>query len=317
VTTKSNPKLPRPGGPLYLTDGGIETWLICHDGLELPEFAAFVLLRSPEGSAALRAYFERHVKIAVDRGTGFVFESPTWRASPDWGDMLGYGREDLAAANREAIAMLRALQQAHETETSPMVVSGCIGPRGDGYVVGEAMTADEAQDYHAYQVEALSDADLVTGITMTNVPEAIGLARAAEAGGMPAAISFTVETDACLPDGTPIGEAIMAVDTATGASPLYYMINCAHPTHFAAALEAGGDWVKRIGGLRANASKLSHEELDAAEELDEGDPVELGADHAALHRMLPHIAVLGGCCGTDHRHVEAICAAVQAEALAV
>lgn len=304
--------LPRPFGPLWLTDGGLETWLFCHEGFEAPHFAAFDLLRTAEGTAAIRAYFERHIAIAVAHRTGFVLESPTWRASPDWGDRMGYSRDALATVNREAVAMLRALQRQYETPDSPMAVSGCIGPRGDGYVVGEAMTAEEAQAYHAFQVAAFAEADLVTAITMTNVPEAIGIVRAVREASKPVVISFTVETDGRLPSGEPLGEAISAVDAATGSAAEFFMINCAHPTHFAATLAEGGDWTARIGGLRANASKLSHAELDAMEELDEGDPDELGRENAALRRAMPQIAVLGGCCGTDHRHIEAICRAATA-----
>ncbi len=189
-----------------------------------------------------------------------------------------------------------------------MVLSGCIGPRGDGYNPDTAMSAAEAEDYHAEQIATFRDteADMVSAITMTNVEEAIGIARAAAAAGMPSVISFTLETDGKLPTGQSLKDAILEVDRATGAAPAYFMINCAHPTHFAGALEAGEPWVKRIRGLRANASKMSHAELDASTQLDDGDPAVLGHEHADLVKQFPHITVLGGCCGTDHRHVAAI-----------
>jgi S-methylmethionine-dependent homocysteine/selenocysteine methylase len=308
---KYRSNLPLLSGKLFLTDGGLETTLIFHDGIELPHFAAFDLLKTLEGVQTLRRYYARHAAIAEANGLGFILESPTWRASADWGEKLGYSAADLAAINRRAIALMVDLREGCESPGSPMVISGCVGPRGDGYDPGRTMSADEAEAYHTAQIGtfATSEADLVTAITMTNAEEAIGIARAAARARMPVAISFTLETDGRLPTGQNLNEAIATVDTATGAAPLYYMINCAHPTHFAHVLASGEPWLERVHGLRANASKRSHAELDAAPEIDAGDPIELGAEYRALLRRLPRINVLGGCCGTDHRHVQAICAA--------
>ncbi|MBX6741227.1 MAG: homocysteine S-methyltransferase family protein [Acetobacteraceae bacterium] len=307
--------LPQLDGGLFLTDGGIETTLIFHEGLDLPFFAAFDLLKDAEGTEALRRYYARHAAIARENGTGFILESPTWRANPDWAAKLGYSPAALDAANRKAIDLMSELRAAHETERTPMVVSGCIGPRGDGYDPGAVMRPEEAEAYHTRQVGVFAEAgvDLVTAITMTSTSEAIGVVRAAQAAGVPAVISFTVETDGRLPTGESLRQAIEAVDQETGEGPAYYMINCAHPTHFAAVLD-GGAWMERLRGIRANASKRSHAELDEAEDLDAGDPVELSADYVALRRRFPWINVLGGCCGTDHRHVERICAACKAAA---
>ena len=304
-------RLPQLDGGLFLTDGGIETDLIFNDGMELPHFAAFDLLKTEEGTAALRAYYARYATIARANGIGFILESPTWRASADWGRKLGYSQAALAQANAKAIQLMAELRREYRSETTPMVISGCVGPRGDGYDPGAVMSADEAQDYHAEQIGvfAKSDADMVTAITMTNANEAIGLARAAHAAGMPVAISFTLETDGRLPTGQGLKEAIEEVDAATGNAPAYYMINCAHPTHFDATLTPGAAWVQRIRGLRANASRRSHAELNEAPDLDEGNPAELGAEYHAILRRHPQINVLGGCCGTDRRHVEAICGA--------
>lgn len=293
---------------LFLTDGGLETTLIFHDGVDLPFSAAFVLLQHDEGVERLRAYFERYIAIARRAGTGFVLEAPTWRANPDWGARLGLAPARLDGLNRAAIELMHELRAAHATKLTPMVVSGCVGPRGDGYRPEELMTADEAQYYHARQIGSFADAgaDMIAAITMTNIDEAIGIARAAEVARLPVAISFTLETDATLPTGEPLGAAIAAVDAATASAPAYYMVNCAHPSHFAEALATDAPWVRRIGGLRANASRLSHAELDNSPELDTGNPAELAIEHRELLARLPHLAVLGGCCGTDHRHVEAI-----------
>ncbi len=306
--SKYRDRLPQLGQEVFLTDGGIETTLIFHDGQDLPHFAAFHLLEDARGTEALKAYYRRHALVARLRGIGFILESATWRASPDWGRKLGYAPEALDLANRRAVRLLHELQAELETARSPMPISGCVGPRGDGYDPGSPMNAEEAQAYHARQIGVLADSgvDLVTAITMTNVAEAVGVVRAARARGLPVVISFTVETDGRLPTGERLGEAVRAVDAATEDGPAYYMINCAHPDHFADELAGGEAWLARIRGLRANASRCSHAELDDATELDAGDPVELARLYGDLCRRFPHITVLGGCCGTDHRHIEQI-----------
>jgi len=298
---------PQLGDRPFLADGGMETTLVFHEGLELPYFAAFVLLDDPAGREAMERYFRSYVAIARELGTGIVLESATWRASRDWGARLGWEPERLADANRRAIGQLARLRDELDTPRTPIVVSGCVGPRGDGYDPGMLMTAREAQDYHREQIAILAgtEADLVTAMTFTNAPEAVGFVHAAREAGMPCVVSLTVETDGALPTSQSLREAVEEIDRETARAPLYYMVNCAHPTHFDGAL-AGGSWAQRVRGVRANASRASHAELDAAEALDDGDPQELGAQYAELRGRLPWLAVLGGCCGTDQRHVEAI-----------
>jgi S-methylmethionine-dependent homocysteine/selenocysteine methylase len=301
-------RLPQLDGDLFLTDGGIETVLIFHEGLDLPEFAAFDLLKDDAGTERLRAYYRPYLSLARERELGFVLESPTWRANPRWARAIGYDISRLDGFNRSAIKLLEQLRDEHKVTEAPIVISGCVGPHDDGYQPVSRLTADEAEAYHSTQIATFAQtaADLVTAITMTYVDEAIGVSRAAAAVGIPAVISFTVETDGCLPSGQPLREAIEQVDAATGGSPSYYMINCAHPAHFDAVLEESGAWRERIRGIRANASTRSHAELDEAPELDEGDPDDLGARYASLRALLPNLTVLGGCCGTDHRHIEKI-----------
>lgn len=300
--------LPQGDGTLFLTDGGIETSLIFQDGLDLPLFAAFPLLRDVRGRQFLVRYYERYIDIARANRMGFILESPTWRASTDWGAKLGYSTADIAEVNAQSIGLMHDLREAYETPASPMVVSGCIGPRGDGYVPGEVMSEGVAEAYHALQVDAFAEAgaDMVTAITMTNTSEAIGIVRAALQAGMPVVLSFTVETDGRLPTGQTLAEAITLVDEATASSPAYYMINCAHPTHFQDVMGSAQAWTRRIRGLRANASRRSHQELNDAPDLDAGDPIELGDQYRDLMQTHPQMNVLGGCCGTDHRHVERI-----------
>lgn len=300
--------LPQTEGGLFLTDGGIETTLIFHEGMELPDFAAFHLLSNSGGEAVLRKYFRTYAELANRFRSGLILESATWRSSPDWGVRLGYTSRTLAYANHRAIQLLQEVREEYETEQTPVVISGCIGPRGDGYVPGNIMSIQEAETYHWEQVETFagSTADMITAITMNYVEEAIGIAGAAEKAGMPVAISFTVETDGNLPTGQTLKSAIEQVDEATSGYPAYYMINCAHPTHFEHVVAEGGQWLERVRGLRANASRRSHAELNEAPDLDIGNPTELGKQYARLKRRLPQLNVMGGCCGTDHRHLEQI-----------
>jgi homocysteine S-methyltransferase len=296
-----------------LTDGGLETTLVFHEGIDLPHFAAFPLVDTAEGRRALARYYGKYLRLAAERGLGFVLDTPTWRANPDWAPLLGYDLTGLARVNQDSVAFVAELRDEWGARASPILLDGVIGPRGDGYKDG-TMDPAAAEDYHGLQAEAFAGAgvDLVSAITMTTVGEAVGIARAAKTRGLPHVISFTVETDGRLVGGTTLREAIERTDEATGGSPAWYMVNCAHPLHFADAIGRGEAWATRIGGLRANASTLSHAQLDEATELDDGDPEDLGARYAVLRRALPSIRVLGGCCGTDHRHVEAIAVACKA-----
>ncbi|MAS04761.1 MAG: homocysteine S-methyltransferase [Ahrensia sp.] len=311
TTATYRANLPQMNGRTLLTDGGIETTLIFHEGFDLPLFASYVLLDDgARGRKALRDYYARYIDIARDTRSGFVLESPTWRCSRDWGARLGHDADRIAAFNRDAIALMEELRRDAGID-EPIVISGNIGPRGDGYAPETHMTAEVSEAYHRHQVETFAGtgADMIGAVTMTHTGEAIGIVRAARAAGIPVAISFTVETDGRLPSGQPLGEAISETDAATGNAPAYYMINCAHPDHFKHVLaDDGSGWTSRIRGIRANASRMSHAELDQSEALDDGNPDELGVDYANLSAALPNLRVFGGCCGTDHRHVRAIAA---------
>jgi homocysteine S-methyltransferase len=317
VTATYRRALPQSDGRLFLTDGGIETSMIALEGFELREFAVFPLLRTEEGDAALRRYFGSYVEIARRSGCGLVLETATWRASAGWGEKLGVSPADLQDVNLRAVKMLEEIREgaeramtAAEKERTQVVISGCLGPLpvDDG---APARSAHAAEASHRAQIEtfAASAADMVGALTIDDAEEAIGIVRAAEKAAMPVAISFTVETDGRLATGQPLRAAIEQVDDATSGYPAYYMLNCAHPSHFDAVLAEGGAWLGRIRGLRANASRLSHAELDALPAPDPGDPQELGREYARLKRRLPQLNVFGGCCGTDRRHLEHIAAA--------
>jgi S-methylmethionine-dependent homocysteine/selenocysteine methylase len=296
---------------LWLTDAGAETALIFHQGVDLPGFATFPLLESELGRAALREYIEPFFSLAREHDAGFVLGTATWRANPDWGAELGYDEAALAGVNRRAVEFAEELRAGTPAWDRPVLIEGVLGPRGDAYAPASLMTAAEAERYHSAQLRTLGDSatDLVCALTLTYADEAIGMVRASRAAGLPIAVSFTVETDGRLPSGQTLRAAIEQVDAETDGAPLHYMINCAHPTHFAGALAEEGAWRERLRGLRANASTRSHAELDGADELDDGDPADLGRRCAALRGLLPNMAVLGGCCGTDIRHVTSICEA--------
>lgn len=303
-----------PGDALFLTDGGLETTLVFHHGMELPHFASFPLLATEAGRRQLDDYFARYAELARKHGAGLVVETPTWRASREWGEALGHDAAALAELNAEAVRQLERVRERFETAETPIVISGNLGPRGDGYDPATLQSADAAQEYHAAQIEtfAASQADLVSALTITHVEEAIGIARAARAAKMPVVICFTLETDGHLPTGQALGEAIEVCDRETAGYVAYYGINCAHPSHFEAVLRQAGraTWLERLRMVRANASRKSHAELDEATELDEGNPPEFGEECSALRRWAHKLNVLGGCCGTDHRHVEAIAEAI-------
>lgn len=301
MSTTATPGL-RPATQPTVTDGGLETDLVFHHGVALPGFAAFPLLEQERGRALLRDYYRGYAEVAVRAGAGLLLETPTWRANPDWGARLGFDAPALARANRAAVAFLSDLGGGYADQLPAVTVAGMVGPRGDGYRADD-LDAGEAAAYHRPQVEAFAEAgaDLVTALTLTTAGEAVGVVRAARAAGLPVAVSFTLETDGRLPDGSLLADAVERVDADGG--PDFFLLNCAHPQHVLRALDEPGGWQARVRGLRCNASTASHAELDAAEQLDEGDLDVFADGHATLRSRLPWLTVLGGCCGTDVRHV--------------
>lgn len=296
--------------PQFITDGGIETHLIYNIGIPLQHFAAFPLNDSVEGRDVIRDYYRDYLPVVRAAKRKFLFATDTWRASPDWAERLGYEVALLRQNNIASVAICAEIAAEFATAGIESEIAGTIGPRREAWQYDGDMTVDEGVDYHSPQIEAFAEtrAFQLHACTLTNTPEAIAIVRAAKRAGLSAVISFTVETDGALPGGKPLGRAITEVDEATAGYPAYYMINCAHPTHFTPALSSGAAWVERIGGLRANASSKSHAELDASPDIDIGDIDNLADEHMALLSGLPNLQVIGGCCGTDHRHIAAICA---------
>lgn len=307
MTTHRPPNPFPPPGTLVVTDAGLETWLLFDRGIDLPAFAAYPLAATDEGRAALEEYYEHYVAIAESAGAAIELDAPTWRANPDWAATLGHDRSklaDLLVASVDVVDRVRGRWRSDQV----FLIGGVVGPRGDGYRIDVAMGADEAGDYHSFQIGVMAGTpvDVVTAMTICYADEAIGITRAAQQHGLPVVVSFTVETDGRLPSGTSLAEAIAVTDDETDGYPTHYMVNCAHPTHFAGVLDGAAPWAARIGGVRANASTSSHAELDEAVELDRGDPDDLAARYVELRSVLPSLHVVGGCCGTDHHHVGAI-----------
>jgi homocysteine S-methyltransferase len=307
--------------PRWVTDAGLETDLIFHHGVDLPGFAAYPLLETAEGRALLSSYYAGFAQVASRAGAGLLLETPTWRASADWVVSLGGSRSDVRRINLESVLFLAGLAESLISNgVAPggaagfdgsgrgpdLRVCGVLGPRGDGYVAGDPTSADEFGDYHWLQIAALAQggAARVTAYTLTTVAEAVGVVQAARAQGVEVAVSFTVETDGRLPDGTPLGEAIASLRLQ--AVPDDLLVNCAHPSHISAALTLDDGWAEHVTGLRVNASRQSHAELDDAAELDEGDLADLVSSHRELAARLPELDIVGGCCGTDVRHVAAL-----------
>ncbi len=294
---------------IYLSDGGLETTLIFHQGIQLNHFASFELLKSESGKDALREYYIPYLDLALNRELHFIMESPTWRANSDWARLLGYDENELKEINREAIRLICDLVHEHVIPSERVLISGNMGPRGDGYKAENCMTAEEAMQYHLPQIECFDEesVDLITAMTLTYSDEAIGIVRAAQMHKLPVVISFTVETNGLLPNMESLKEAIQKTDAATETYVSHFMINCAHPDHFKHMLSQGEEWIRRIKGIRANASTLSHAELDGSETLDSGDKDLLADGYKKLQAILPELQVIGGCCGTDHSHMEALC----------
>ena len=294
------------GSELWLTDGGFETCMLFLEGFDLPQFASFPLLDTDAGQEAVLRYNTSFLDEAAAQGAGYVLDTITWRASAGWGKILGLDAEEIDRVNRNAVAQVKGLRTDRVENGQRILINGVIGPHGDAYAPDQVLTAQAAQDYHERQVGVLaaSGVDMISAMTISSSSEAIGIARAARAVGVPVALSFTVETDGRLISGMTLEDAVKRTDDATDGVPAWYGINCAHPDHFRHILT--GDWVGRIGSVRANASRLSHAELDEAAELDAGNPAELARDYHHLLHVLPGLRVVGGCCGTDLRHVAAI-----------
>ena len=294
-------------------DPGLEIDFIFNHSIDIREFAVLTLLPDPKRREALVKYYREFLSLAGATGAGFILGDLTWKAHMHWAKDQGASEADLRQANHDAIAFVSELRDEFSRNAKPIVLNTAIGPRGDAYAPEESVAAGEAERYHSKQLGWLAetDLDMVTGLTFTQSDEAIGCVRAARSAGLPSVTSFTVETDGKLPTGQPLGEAIQAVDDTTDGAAAYFMVNFAHPDHFAHVLD-DETWTRRIRGLRCNASRMSHAELYNSEVLDDGDPVELCKQNRAIKNRMPWLNIFGGCCGSNFRHVKEIAKAMAA-----
>ena len=298
---------PQQEGRFYLSEGGTETELMYKYGFELPHFATFPLLENPDAVSRMREMFRSYLEVAAKYKICALMGGLDYRASPDWGELLGYSPGGLAEANIQSIEFLREIADEYASEIPVILIQGLIGPRGDAYERNETITENEAEDYHSVQLETLKKAgvDLALALTFNNIPESIGVARAAAKIGVPLGISLTLDSTSKLSSGQSLVEAITTIDKETDQSPEFYSINCSHPVEYEPAIEPG-EWINRVRGVRPNASKMDKIALCKIGHLEEGDPVELGELCGDLARRYPHMDVWGGCCGTWNSHLDEI-----------
>ncbi len=308
MTAQLTRRLPNTSDTLFLTEAGIETTLMYKKGWELNHFCLFELLQHDRFVADVRTYHARIIEVALKHKTGHILDGLHYRASPDWGALLGMPAQQLADLTAKGLDIYTDLSREYATEDTPIPVGCCIGPRGDAYDAKLLMTADQAEEYHSVQIETakVAGVDFVSALTFNHIEEAVGVTRAAQAAGIPIIVSFSLNQKATLKTGPTLGEAIMAVEMQTDNAPLFYMINCNHPIDFSPALENPGNWIGRLQGIRPNASSLDHGMLCQLGHLEEGDPVELGQQMGDLAHRFPQLNVFGGCCGTDWEHLEQV-----------
>jgi len=304
---------PSAGRP-YLTEGGTETEILYKYGYEVPHFAVFELLNDPAGKRQLEAMFARYLDAAADNNWAALMGGLDYRASPDWGRLLGYSPAGLTEMQIRCIECLRDVARPYRGQLPDIRISGIVGPRGDAYALNRTITAQEAEDYHAPQLETLKqlDVDMAWAATFNNVAEAVGVSRAASKIGVPVCLSFTLSGNHRLQSGPTLREAVETVDAEAGEHrPTCFGINCSHPLEFIPALEPG-DWVLRVRSIRPNATAMDKLSLCKLGHLEDGDPVDLGRRLADLAARYPHIDMWGGCCGTWDRHLGEIARSVSA-----
>jgi homocysteine S-methyltransferase len=298
---------PQKEGRFYLSEGGTETEILYKYGFELPQFAMFPLLDNPEAVSKMQGMYRKYLDVVAKHGMCALMGGLDYRASPDWGKLLGYSPQGLSEANHKSINFLREIAKEYTSDIPDILIQGLIGPRGDAYKMNLNITENEAEDYHSIQLNTLKEAnvDLALAITFNNIPESIGVARAAKKIGVPLAISLSLDSTSKLNSGPSLAEAITTIDEETELAPEFYLINCSHPLEYESAI-VSGDWINRIRGVRPNASKMEKIALCQIGHLEDGDPVELGVQCGDLARRYPHMDIWGGCCGTWDTHLDQI-----------
>lgn len=305
----------RPDGLPWFTEGGTETELMYRHGLGFDHFAAFTLLEDDSATEVVKDMYRRLLEAIAQAGGCALIGGLDYRASPDWAGLLGYAPAGLVDMQRRNIDMLRQVCAPFEDRIPEIRIAGVIGPRGDAYALNETITAEAAEDYHFAQLDlyARDGVDLAWAATINNIPEAVGLSRAAARAGIPVNICFTLTSDHRLRAGPTLAEAVLATDADCGpeARPDSYGVNCSHPLEFEPALEPG-PWQARLRCFRPNAAAMDKIALCKLNHLEEGDPEELGRQMGALARRFTQADIWGGCCGSWDKHIARIAPAVLA-----
>lgn len=294
-------------GHYYMCEGGTETEVMYKHGFSFPHFAVFELLKDTKAVAALKRMYQDYFEVVAKHNMSALVGGLDYRASPDWGALLGYSAEGLADINHQSIEFLRNIAVDYSNNIENILIQGLIGPRGDAYETNHSITEAEAQDYHSVQLQTLKSAnvDLATAMTFNNVPESIGVARAAVEADVPLCISLSLDGSSNLNSGPSLAEAITTIDAATDSSVAFFMINCVHPLEYEPAL-ADEQWITRIRGVRPNASVMDKLSLCTIGHLEAGNPTELGKQMGDLMQRYPHMDICGGCCGTWDTHLDQI-----------
>ena len=262
------------------------------------------LVYSARGRHALEELWKQYLSIAERYAFPFLATTPTRRCN----------RERLARSEYDDNILqdnMRLLREAVAGARVPTFSGGLMGCRGEAYTGQGCLTEGEAREFHRWEAEGFraAGAEFLLAALMPTLPEARGMAAAMGSTGLPSIISFTLQRNGRLMDGTALHDAITAIDTLSSPPPLCYMANCVHPRIVAEALSCPWNQTEtvrtRFLGIQANASPLSHAELDHAVELHQSPPEDLARDMAFLHKRFG-LRLFGGCCGTDDRHMEAI-----------
>lgn len=293
--------------PVILGEGAVIERLRRSPGIVLDEHVVnSALIYRPEGRAALEHIYHQYLRTGQRHDLPLLLSTPTWRAGLERIAAAGLAGRDL---NGDNARFMSGLRNSYGDYARKVVICGLMSCRGDAYKPAEAMTADAAHEFHTWQARALAAAgvDFLLAATLPALSEALGLAHAQAATGLPYLISFVARPEGTLLDGTPLHTAIAAIDDGVAPRPLAYLINCTHGSIFRSALLHEGNSSamarSRVIGLLANTAALSPEELDESPELVAEEPDHFGRTIAALHTELG-MKILGGCCGTDERHIE-------------
>ncbi len=299
--------------PVILTEGAVIERLRRDPAVRLdPDIMNAGFIYGEPGQSALTRLYREYLDIGRAAGLPLLLGTPTWRAHPERLARAGYASCDV---NGDAVRFVQGIRAGYGAYAAQVFIGGLLGCQGDAYAPSGGLTAAAACRWVYPQVQAMATAnvDFLWAVGLPQAEEALGIAQALAACALPAVLSFIIRADGALLDGTPLQAVVARIDTAVTPRPVAYFINCVHPTTFAAAMAIAGQDAphlrERVIGLQANASALPPEELDGRGQL-AADPPDVLADAMLDVHGRWGVRVLGGCCGTDGRHIAAMAARV-------